>query len=85
MIRTAYRIFVGKPKGKRPRGRIMRRRKNNNIRADVKEIGCEGVNWIHLAQDTVQQMALVNMQIKFHQISSLLPGHKMDHYMYICL
>jgi hypothetical protein len=46
-MRNAYRIFVGKPKGKRPRGRHGRRWENN-IRIGLREIGWKGVDWIHL-------------------------------------
>jgi hypothetical protein len=31
-----------------------RHRWEDNIQIDVKEIGCEGVDWIHLAQNMVQ-------------------------------
>jgi hypothetical protein len=52
-------ILVGKPEGKRPRGRH-RHRWENNIRMDFWEIGWEGVDWIHLAQDRDKWWALVN-------------------------
>jgi len=32
----------------------------DNIRKDLREIGCEGTEWIHLAQDRDQQWVLVN-------------------------
>jgi hypothetical protein len=38
---------VGKPEGKRPLGRP-RRRWVNNIKMDLREIGCDGVVWIVL-------------------------------------
>jgi hypothetical protein len=57
--RNAYRIFVGKPEGKRPLGRH-RRRYENNIRTDLREIGWSGIDWIDLAQDRHQWGALVN-------------------------
>jgi hypothetical protein len=47
--RTAYRILVGKPKGKRPLGKP-RRRWVDNIKIDLREIGWEGVDWIDLAR-----------------------------------
>jgi hypothetical protein len=37
--RNAYRILVGKPEGKRPLGRP-RRRSVDNIKMDLREIGC---------------------------------------------
>jgi hypothetical protein len=54
-----YKILVRQPEGKRPLG-IPRHRWEDNIRMDLREIGWEGVDWIHLAQDTVQWRALVN-------------------------
>jgi hypothetical protein len=49
-MRIAYRIFVGKSEGKRSLGRS-RLRWENKIRMDIREIGWEDVNWIHLAHD----------------------------------
>jgi hypothetical protein len=46
--RNVYRILVGKPEGKRPLGRS-RRRWVDNIKIDLKEIGCDGMDWIDLA------------------------------------
>jgi hypothetical protein len=57
--RNAYRIFVGKPEGKRPLGR-QRRWWVDNIIMDVREIGWDGVDWIDMAQDRDQWRALVN-------------------------
>jgi hypothetical protein len=48
-VRNIYKILVGKPEGKKPLGRP-RRRWEDNIRMYVGEIGCEGVDWIQLAQ-----------------------------------
>jgi len=45
-----YRVLVGKPEGKRPLGRP-RRRWDDNIKRDLQEVGCGGMNWIELAQD----------------------------------
>jgi hypothetical protein len=47
---NACKILVGKPEGKRPLGRP-RHTREVNIRMNVKEIGWENVDWIHLAQD----------------------------------
>jgi hypothetical protein len=41
--RNAYRIFVGKPEGKSPLGRPRRRRKDN-IRVDLREMGWGGMD-----------------------------------------
>jgi hypothetical protein len=45
-----YRVLVGNPEGKRPRGRP-RRRWEDNIKADLQEVGCVGMDWIELAKD----------------------------------
>jgi hypothetical protein len=58
--RGVYRILVGRPEGKRPLGRP-RRRCEDNIKLDLREIGIDGANWIQLAQDRVQWRAFVNM------------------------
>ena len=46
-----YRVLVGKPEGRRPMGRP-RRRRVDNIRTDLQEVGCGYMDWIGLAQDT---------------------------------
>jgi hypothetical protein len=43
-------ILVGKPGGKRTLGRP-RRKWVNNIKTDLREIGCDGIDWIDVAQD----------------------------------
>jgi hypothetical protein len=48
--RNAYRILVGKPQGKRLIGR-RRRRWVDNIKIDLGEIGCDGMDWMDLAQE----------------------------------
>jgi len=47
-VRNAYKIFVGKPEGKRPLGRP-RHRWENNIKTDLRVIGINGANWVQLA------------------------------------
>jgi hypothetical protein len=56
--RGVYRVLVGKPEGKRPLGRH-RLRWEYNIKMDLREIGIDGKNCIHLAQDRVQWRASV--------------------------
>jgi hypothetical protein len=57
--RGIYRVLVGRLEGKRPLERP-RRRWENNIKMDLREIGTDGANWIQLAQDRVQWRACVN-------------------------
>jgi hypothetical protein len=56
--RGIYRFLVGKPEGKRPLGRP-RRRWEDNIKMDLQEVGCGGMDWIRLAQDRERWRALV--------------------------
>jgi len=57
--RGVYRVLVGKPEGKRPLRRP-RRRWEDNIKMDLQEVGCGGVDWIELTQDRDRWRALVN-------------------------
>ena len=57
--RGVYRVLVGKPEGKRPLGRP-RCRWEDNIKMDLQEVGCGGMDWIELAQDRDRLRALVN-------------------------
>jgi hypothetical protein len=57
--RVLYRVLVGKPDGKRPLGRP-RRRWENTINTDLREVGCGVINWIELAQERERWRALVN-------------------------
>jgi hypothetical protein len=59
--RGLYRVLVGRPEGKRPLGRP-RRRWENNIRMDLRELWIDGANWIGLAQDRAQWWAFVNLR-----------------------
>jgi hypothetical protein len=52
-------VFVIKPEGKRPLGRP-RRRWEDGIRMDLREIGLGGVDWIRLAQDRDQWRSVVS-------------------------
>jgi hypothetical protein len=57
--RGKYRGLVGKLDGKRPLGRS-RRRWEDNIKMDFRELGCEGMDWIDVAQVRGRRRALVN-------------------------
>ena len=46
--RVVYRVLVGKPEGQLERPR---RRWEDNIKMDLKGVGCGGMDWIDLAQD----------------------------------
>jgi hypothetical protein len=57
--RKVYKVLVGKPEGKRPFGRP-RRRWEDGIRMDLREIVLGGVDWIRLAQDRDWWRAVVS-------------------------
>ena len=54
-----YKVLVGKPEGRRPLGRP-RRRRVNNIRIDLQEVGCGYMDWIGLAEDRDRWRTLVS-------------------------
>jgi late competence protein required for DNA uptake (superfamily II DNA/RNA helicase) len=56
--RSVYRVFVGKREGKRQLGRP-RRRWQDNIKMDLRKVGCRIMDWIELAQDWDRWRALV--------------------------
>jgi hypothetical protein len=51
--RGVCRVLVGRPEGKTPLGRRPRRRLEDNIEIDFREIRIDVTNWIRLAQDRV--------------------------------
>ena len=57
--RSVYRVLVGKPEERRPLGRP-RLRWEDNIRMNLREVGCGCVDWIELAQDRDRWRALVS-------------------------
>jgi hypothetical protein len=57
--RNAYRIMMGMPEGKRPLGRP-RRRRVENIKMDLREIGSDGMDCIDLAENRERWRPLVN-------------------------
>jgi len=61
--RGVYRVLVGKPEGKRPLGRP-RRRWEDDIKMDLREVGCGGMDWIDLAQDRDRWRTLASVVMK---------------------
>jgi hypothetical protein len=57
--RGAYRALMEKPEGGRPLGRS-RRKWEDNIKMDLREVGWGSMDWINLAQDRDRWRALVN-------------------------
>jgi len=49
-VKGVYSLLLKKPEIKRPLGRP-RRRWEGNIKMDLQEVGCEGMDWIDVAQD----------------------------------
>jgi hypothetical protein len=64
-MRNAYKIFVGKPNGKRPLGG-RRRRWENNIKMDLTGMELESADWVHLTQDRGRWRALANTVMNFY-------------------
>jgi hypothetical protein len=60
--RGIYMVLVWKYEGKRPLGRP-RHRWENNIKMDLQEVGCGGMDWIELAQDSDRWQAFVSAVI----------------------
>ena len=60
--RGVFRVFLGKPEGKRLLG-SPRRRWEDNIKTDLEEMGCESMDCIGLAQNRYRWRALVNAVI----------------------
>ena len=63
-FRGVHRFLVGKPEGKRPLGRP-RRRREDNIKMDLQEMGRGCVDWMELAQDRDRWRALVSTVMNF--------------------
>ena len=62
--RGVYRVLVGKPEGKRPLGRP-RRRWEDNIKMDLREVGGGCGDWMELSQDRDRWRALLSTVMNF--------------------
>jgi hypothetical protein len=60
--KKCLKCFDWEARRKKPLGRP-RRRREDNIKMDLLEIGIDGANWIRLAEDKVQWRASMNMVI----------------------
>ena len=69
--RNAYSVLVGKPEGKRPLGR-RRRRREDNIRMDLREVGCDPGEWIDFAENRDQRQAYVRAKMNSGFLKSQL-------------
>ena len=72
LSRSTYRVLVEKPVGKRTLGRP-RRRWEDNIKMDLQEVGCGGMDWIDVALDRDMWRVLLNavMNIHFHKMRGI--------------
>ena len=65
-FRNAYRVLVEKPEGKKPLGRL-RHRWVDNIKMDLREVGCDPGDWIAVVEDRDQWRtyvrAVMNLQV----------------------
>jgi hypothetical protein len=66
--RNVCSVLIGKPEGKRPLG-IPRRRWEDGIRMDLREIGWGSVDWMQLAQDKDRWRALVNTMMNLRVLA----------------
>ncbi|KAJ4444220.1 hypothetical protein ANN_06011 [Periplaneta americana] len=66
--RNAYRVIVGRPEGKRPLGRP-RRRWEDNIKMDLREVGYDDRDWLNLAQDRDRWRAYVRAAMNLRVMS----------------
>jgi hypothetical protein len=67
--RKVYKVLLGRPEGKRPLGRP-RRRWEDGIRMDLREIGWGGVDWIRLVQNRDRWRAVVSAVMNLRVLAS---------------
>jgi hypothetical protein len=58
-MRNAYRILIGKSEGRKS----IDRPRHGTDKMELKEIRCEDVYWIHLAQETQQQRDFIDLRV----------------------
>jgi hypothetical protein len=80
-MRNAYKLLVGKPEGKRPFGRP-RHKWMYNIRVDLREVGWEVVDWIHLS--TLEYGPVAGSCERGNEPSGSIKGGKFFHYLSDC-
>ncbi|KAJ4446519.1 hypothetical protein ANN_13215 [Periplaneta americana] len=69
--RNANRVLVGRPEGKRLLVRA-RRRWEDNIKMDLRELGYDSRDWINLTQDMDQWRAYVRVAMNFQEENKLV-------------
>ena len=78
--RNVYGIYAGRPEGKRSLGRL-RRRWEDNIKMDLKEVVCDTVNRMDLTQDRDHWWAcikaIMNLRIPKNQLVSCPSIHRL--------
>jgi hypothetical protein len=62
--RGIYRILVGKAEGRRQLGR-QRHRREDNIKKELQEVGCVGMDWIELVQGTDRSLVNAVMNVRY--------------------
>ncbi|KAJ4438974.1 hypothetical protein ANN_14928 [Periplaneta americana] len=68
--RNGYRVLVGRPEGKRPLGRP-RRRWEDNIKMDLRDLGFDDSEWINFAQDRDQWQAYVRAAMNLRRLNEM--------------
>ncbi|KAJ4443346.1 hypothetical protein ANN_05014 [Periplaneta americana] len=77
--RSAYGVLVGRPEGKRPLGRP-RRRWEDNVKMDLREVGYDDRDWINLAQDRDRWRAYVREAMNLRVPQKPFPDYIITEY-----